>query len=181
MYTRVLGLRHGLGTGFTGRLRHDEVNGELHLLDISLLARLQISKRQVGDLQNSCAIARGSFKLGLGCVLRCGHAGAKLRREEKLSVFVGRIYVSGVRPAIGFIPEMPAFDVDGIGDGVPRRSEVCQVMMLALGNVDRPAVLHRLKSENESTERTRKCIALLDEPAEGIAARFATRPRSRMR
>lgn len=76
---------------------------------------------------------------------------------------------------------MPTFDVDRIGHEVSRRREVSQVMMLALGNVDRPAVLHRVKDENESTERPRKCLALLDDAAEGVGARFTTQRRIRTR
>ena len=69
---------------------------------------------------------------------------------------------------------MPALDVNRIGDEVSRRSEVGQVMVLALSNVDRPAVLHRLKVEDESAERPRERLALSDDAAERIGPGFTT-------
>jgi len=134
------------------------VNRELHFLNVGLLARLQISEREIGDLQNSGPIPRGSFKFGLRRVLRLRLAGVELRRKEELPVLVGRVHVPCVRPGISFISEMPALDIDRIGS---RRGpgEIARVMMLALSSVDRPAVLHRLRVEDKTTERLRKPLA----------------------
>jgi hypothetical protein len=107
------------------------VNRELHFLNVGLLARLQISEREIGDLQNSGPIPRGSFKFELRRVLRLRLAGVELRRKEELPVFVGRVHVPCVRPGISYISEMPALDIDRIGS-CRGPGEIARVMMLAL-------------------------------------------------
>jgi hypothetical protein len=167
MHTQALGFRDGFTTRFASGLRHDEASRELHLLDVSLLAWLQISECQVGDFQHSGSIMRGSLKLSRRRVVGLRHAGAEFGREEKLPALLRSVHVSDVRPGVGLVPEMPAFNINRIRP-MPRRGEISKATLLAVRNINCPALIYREQLKYEPAKWSRERLPLLDHTAERV-------------